>query len=372
MLSVLSSDTPSERKKSFDPVFNGDLSIDTFDKAREFVDKAILESFDSSKLWKELCQDSPQIYGCIKDFILLDGKRLRPILFYLFYRAFTDNVDLDKAKKTMAAMEIIHSFILIHDDIIDKSETRRSKKTLNYAFSSYLDVNHNASPITGEDLALVAGDMLYAFAVDIFNQANFEPELISRIMNKLSETALMTAHGEFKELLGTLKSVGDIEENSIARIYDLKTGYYTFFGPAAIAAIIAGSTIDNVPIENFALALGRAFQIHNDLKEIKDLSEEHKVPKDFLEKKRTLLLYWAYQASDANNKAKIDKFMKIKDVAYEEFLEIRQIFIEGKIIERAQKEIEQLTKKALDIIMELPADNEYLNFIKDYITHILK
>jgi len=372
MVLVLSSDTSSERVNSFDPVFNGDLSIGTFDKAREFVDKAILESFDSSKLWKELCQDSPHIYECIKDFILSDGKRLRPIFFYLFYRAFTDNVDLDKAKKTMAAMEIIHSFILIHDDIIDKSETRRSKKTLNCAFSSYLADRESASPVTGEDLALVAGDMLYAFAVDIFNQANFEPSLMSRIMSKLSETALMTAHGEFKEILGTLKVVGDIEENSIARIYDLKTGYYTFFGPASIAAMIADSAVDNTLIESFALTLGRAFQIHNDLAEIKELSEEHKVPKDFIEKKRTLPLCWAYQSSNSANRAKIDRFMNAKVVSYDEFLELRQIFIDRGIIEKAQKEIERLTKKALEIIMGLPANKEYLNFIKEYITQILK
>lgn len=372
MISVLYPDTLCSCKDFFDPVFDGDLSIDRFDKAKEFVDNAILDSFDSSALWNELCQDSPHIYGSIKDFILSDGKRLRPIFFYLFYRAFTHNVDLDKAKKTMAAMEIIHSFILVHDDIIDKSETRRSKKTLNSQFSSYLASKESSSPITGEDLALVAGDMLYAFAVDIFNQAEFEPALMSRIMRKLSETALMTAHGEFKEILGTLKAVGDIENSSIERIYDLKTGYYTFLGPVAIAAMIADCAVDNKLIKNFTLALGRAFQIHNDLKEITDLSDNNKVPKDFLEKKRTLLLCWAYQSSDSDGKATIDNFMEAKNVSYEDFLELRKIFIKNAIVEKAQKEIEHLTKGALDIIMNLEADQKYLNFIASYINHILK
>lgn len=361
-----------DKRDFYDPVFDGELSINSFGNAKSFVDKAILNSFNSSYLWQELSSDSSAIYTGIKDFILFDGKRLRPILFYLFYRAFTPVVDLGKAEKTMAAMEVIHSFILIHDDIIDKSENRRSKQTLHCTFNSLLAQGNNHSPLNGEDLALVAGDMLYAFAVDILNQAGFEPSLMSKIMGKLSETAMMTAHGEFKEILETLKEPKNITEETILRIYDLKTSYYTFFGPAVIASTIANSDTDEALIEEFSLALGKAFQIHNDLKELKESDITLKIPKDFLEKKRTLVLLWAYHASNELERAKIDRFLKTKDISFNDFLEIKQIFIDRKIFEKAQKKIEELTKKALTTIMTLKADQEYLNFIKSYIQEILK
>ncbi|HBM15155.1 MAG TPA: hypothetical protein DD381_02235 [Lentisphaeria bacterium] len=372
MFSTVQIDNLSIKIPFSDFVFGGELTLKGIDNARKFVDTAILEAFDSSDIWQELSTDSPDVYNSIRDFVLSGGKRLRPILFYLFYRAFTHEVDISKAKKIMAAMEMIHGFILIHDDIIDKSDSRRSQKTLNRKFDLILSTGKSSSPVKGEDMAIVAGDMLYAFAVDVFNQAGLDPSLMSKIIQKLSQTALMTAHGEFREILGTTKDLGQLKEEDLLRIYDLKTSYYTFFGPVIIASMVASFDISDELIENFTLALGKAFQIHNDIKEILAPESDTNIPKDFIEKKRTLPLLWAYEASDKTDKRLIDKFLKEKKVNQVDFNYIRKIYFEKNIIQKAKSEIQKLTNQSIDIIMNIEADKVYLSFITNYIKDLLK
>lgn len=355
-----------------DPLFGQEFGIGEPCQAKAFVDQAIAEAIDSSAIWRELSEDSPQVYLCIRNFILSEGKRMRPLLFYLFYRAMTSDFEPGKIMKTMAAMEMIHTFILIHDDIIDKSENRRCGRTLNSLFSSLLSSSGEKSPIRGEDLALVAGDMLYAFAVDIFNQAGFDGALISLLMQKLSGTALMTAHGEFREILATTRRIDELTQDAVTRIYDLKTSYYTFTAPVSIASLISGREINNLCIESFTLPLGRAFQLRNDIKEIAEARESKEVPKDFIEKKRTLPLLWAYSSSGLKGREMISCFLRKEKVSMEDYLGIREIFMDTKTIEKAENEIHKLTNTALFNIMKLDADQDYLKLIESYITHIIK
>ena len=183
---------------------------------------------------------SPLLFEKIKEFIVRDGKRVRPILFIIGYKGFSRR-EAPGLYTSALAIELLHDFMLVHDDIIDKSATRRGAPSMHAMLNHHLR-SHTKVKFSGQDLAIAAGDVMYAMAIHSFLAIKENMERKEKALKNFIEAAIFTGSGEFIELLAGTKHIKHITQDDIYKIYDYKTAYYTFASPLASGAILAGAS----------------------------------------------------------------------------------------------------------------------------------
>tara|TARA_B100000029_G_scaffold364870_1_gene358117 strand:- start:196 stop:1158 length:963 start_codon:yes stop_codon:yes gene_type:complete len=199
------------------------------------------------------------------------GKRFRPILVYLSSRA--NHADPESCMKIALAVELLHNFTLIHDDIMDNDHTRHGQATI-----------HNKWDIS---TAILAGDGIYAISQILLNRL---PDRVDAICHYFNKATLEVCEGQAmdKEFENDLS----INENQYLKMIEKKTG--SLLGAcAALPAILVGSSQDTVKQFNqFGRSLGIGFQIHDDLLEIFGSEDEmgKSLGSDIEEGKQTIMV----------------------------------------------------------------------------------
>ena len=205
--------------------------------------------------------NNPQsiIYDAMRYSIFAGGKRLRPVLMWESAKML--GKDWEDVKPFACALEMIHTYSLIHDDLpaMDNDDLRRGMPTSHIKF--------------GEDIAILAGDALLNKAFEIIADADIEPR---RAMKSLK--ILSTASGTEGMIGGQvvdLKSEGkEITLDQMQYIHSLKTGAL-IRAACAVGATVAGANDDEVKaIDEYALNLGIAFQIRDDILDVMGTTEE--------------------------------------------------------------------------------------------------
>ena len=182
-----------------------------------------------------LSKISPLLYGSIQNFLSRKGKRTRPILFVVSYLAFAKK-PVSGLYRSAVSLELLHDFMLVHDDIIDKSATRRGEPSMHKMLNRHL-ANYKKIKFTGQDLTIVIGDVMYAMALEAFLSIKEDMLRKEAALKKLIQAAIYTGSGEFIELLFGAKNIDKITKEDIYKIYDLKTANYTFATPLCMGAI---------------------------------------------------------------------------------------------------------------------------------------
>jgi len=185
------------------------------------------------------------------------GKYLRPTLVILPCLAMGGKIS--QALPVAAAMQLSEEWILIHDDIEDKSPTRRGEPTLHKLY--------------GNELALNAGDALQTIMWRIIGDLNC-PEISREFYVML----MRTIFGQGVEQIWTNKKLKRITDSQYFFVADSKSGYYSIAGPMRLGAITAGATPAQIAkITDFGLHLGRCFQLVDDILDYKQDKKEGKI-----------------------------------------------------------------------------------------------
>lgn len=234
-----------------------------------------------------------ELLPLLEEYLLRPGKRIRPFLFYAGFRLFAspERPFSEDLFRPASGLELFHNFVLIHDDVIDGAETRRRKPSLQNGIREAL----GCSLRHAEHLAVVLGDMLFAYATAQFSH----PPHAERILPGFLQLALETGAGEGLELLNTARSLDSVLEGDILKTYELKTTRYTFEGPLRLGALSAGAPGARLDfLTRIARPLGLAFQIENDLHEIRmPAGNEGGFAVDFLAGVKTIILHRYFQES---------------------------------------------------------------------------
>lgn len=309
-------------------------------KIRKRVDKELasyLRTLDKEHAVKKI---SPLLFEYIREFTLRKGKRIRPALFIIGYLGFAKK-ETPGLYTSALSLELLHDFMLVHDDIIDKSDTRRGKPSMHRMFDSYLS-RHKKLKFNGQDLAIVAGDVMYAMAIHAFLAIKEDMSRKEEALRKFIQAAIYTGSGEFIELLCGIKDITQTSQKDIYNIYDFKTANYTFATPLASGAILAGAGESQIKrLFQYGVYLGRAFQIKDDI--LGMFGEEEKIGKsnltDLKEAKQTLLIWRAFNRADNRNKKTIKNLLGKKNAGRKDLLRIRKIVTETGALDYCQKEI---------------------------------
>jgi geranylgeranyl diphosphate synthase type I len=324
------------------------------------------------KQFYSLSRLSPLLYKHIKEFIICPGKRARPILFIIAYLGFAKKQSKGLYKSAVA-LELFHDYMLIHDDIIDKSETRRGKLSMHAALDKWLNRYKN-SKISGQDLAIAAGDVMHSLAIDVFLSVKENIRRKEMALKKLLRSGVNTASGEFIELLYSLKSINKITKDDIYKVYDLKTANYTFASPLSIGATLAGAKKRDINnLFNYGTYLGRAFQIKDDILGI--FGKEGETGKsnltDLREGKKTILIWQAYRSSNRKNKLVIEKILVKKNIIRKDLKRIQKIIKLSGALSFAKKEVAKLISGAQKYLKNSSMRPEYKNLLNKYAQELL-
>jgi len=315
---------------------------------------------------------SPLLFNSIKEFILRPGKRVRPTLFVIGYLGFSKKIASGLYESALS-IELLHDFMLVHDDIIDKSDTRRGRPSMHKMLNNFLS-RYKTGKFSGEDLAIVAGDVLYAMGLDTFLSIDENKERKEKALKQLIEAALYTGGGEFIELIYGLKPIEKITKEDIYKIYDYKTATYTFAAPLAIGSILGGAgETQSAKLFQYGIQLGRAFQIKDDV--LGMFADEKKIGKstltDLQESKKTILIWHAYNNSGGKNKLLIKRTLAEEKIGLKELSLMRKLIIASGSLEYARSEVAGSLSKAQKILASSTIKPQYKASLEKYSAEIL-
>lgn len=276
------------------------------------------------------------------DIIAHSGKMLRPIIAILIARMLNGSKSKPEAIKLAAATELLHNATLLHDDVADKSVTRRGRPTL--------------STKIGPVAAVLVGDFWLARAM----QLNVSFVHRSELMKVFSKAMTALAEGEMLQLQNANKGGSSIED--YFKIIRCKTASLFEVACNGSAIICDASQAHKDAVSTYAISLGLAFQIKDDILDyIGDKKLGKPVGIDLKEQKVTLPLLCSFK-----NKAQQRQIKKmIKDIPQhpEYCQQIRNYVLENNGIEKAQAILDEHIQKALDALNVFP-DCAEKNFLK--------
>lgn len=344
-----------------------------FYKIKKRLDKELVALIHKIDKVYSLKKISPLLFKNIKDFVLRDGKKIRPILFIIGYKGFARKTAPNLYTSALA-IELLHDFFLVHDDIIDKSDTRRGKPSMHAMFNTYLAKRKNIK-FNGQDLAIISGDVLYAMALHAFLSIKEETKRKEAALKRFIQTSINTEMGEFIELIYGMNSIDKTTKEDIYKVYDYKTACYTFSNPLSTGATLAGANRNQVnKLIKYGLYLGRAFQIKDDIismfRDIKEIGKSQLT--DLQEAKKTILLWYAYNNSNKKDKLYIKNILSKKNVNKSDLSGMRKIIRTSGTLDYANKEISKLIKKSNDIIASCAMHTKYKSFLCGYSKELLR
>lgn len=237
------------------------------------------------------------------DILSRGGKRLRGALTMLAY-SMSGGTDRQMILQAARAVEMMHAYILMIDDIQDRSPTRRGGPTAHMSLADYHRQNELAGDSShfGVAIALNAAVAGAHAAQIIIADLNADPALRLSAISIINRTMIITAHGQTSDIMNEV--VAEVSTDDIIRVLHWKTAEYTFLNPLCIGMVLAGADCQATDaIRGYAVSAGMAFQITDDVLGIFGSEfESGKSPMDDIrEGKRTVLTVYALEhANDAD------------------------------------------------------------------------
>lgn len=253
------------------------------------------------------------IYDAMEYSVMAGGKRLRPMMMYQAYKMFGGE-DKELIEPFMAAIEMIHTYSLVHDDLpaMDNDTYRRGRKTTHVVY--------------GEDMGILAGDALLNFAYETAIKGAWAAKDAKNAINAL---AILSKKAGIMGMVGG--QVVDVEltgkkldEERLDFIFKLKTGAL-LEASLMVGAALAGADEKYIELmEQAGLNIGMAFQIQDDILDVTSTTEELGKP---------------VHSDEKNDKT-------------------TYVSLYG--LEKSHDDVEKYSKKALSIMEELPYENQFL------------
>ena len=267
---------------------------------------------------------SPLIKELVKyviDSIGTGGKRLRGIFVISSYELF-GGTDTKEIMKIAVYIEIIHAWLLVHDDIMDRADKRRGLDTIHeiynkmyaHKFSKEEETRHFSNSV-----AICVGDILSQLANKILLSSNFSDDKKTLALKYASRQLTNVAYGQVMDLFC---DISEVDEEYVKTVYKYKTGEYTYETPLFLGAIFAGikDMEDIKPLKEYSLHGGIAYQIIDDIIDLfSDYEKTGKQPgRDIMEGKKTLLITKAIEQAEPKSKATLKKYLGKSNLSHSE------------------------------------------------------
>ena len=315
-------------------------------------------------------KDMKFIFDSMQEFCLRPGKRIRPLLVLWGYFAFGGGKSkINSVINVAASVEMMHAFLLIHDDIIDEAKLRRGKKSFHYVMNeAFSEQTYNKN--VGRDLAIVSGDTLYFLALELASQIQVSLKKKNKFLEYFSQCYTYTAEGQLYDIFASQLKKVEPGKTYSKNINLLKTSYYTIYYPILMGYSLTGKTsVDIKTIEKIAVPLGLAFQMRDDIISVfgKEGDTGKSNDSDIIEGKMTVLIEKTLDALSGEKKKQFEKMFFKKKKTAKDIKEIKEIIKQTGTLEEVKREVTKLLNQSKTRIESLDIQQAYKNIFYDLI-----
>jgi geranylgeranyl diphosphate synthase type I len=285
----------------------------------------------------------------LSEFTLRGGKRFRALLVLAGYHLACGRSP-EPALSAAAAFEHFQTWMLVHDDIIDHSETRRGGPTMHRLLERAFVDRHglgNAGEF-GVGLGITVGDLAEPFTVAALLDS---PGPAARRLAAVAEYVRMTretAYGQALDIRNGSMAVGEVRESDVLAVHRYKTAAYTVAAPLRIGALLGGGTTPLLDdLESVGLDLGVAFQLRDDVLGTGfGADASGKSANDLSEGKRTLLVVRAWGAAAPAGRAALERVLGRSDATPIELDAAREVIRATGALAYSERRIASLLARA--------------------------
>lgn len=284
--------------------------------------------------------------------LLRGGKRLRPAFCYWGWRGAGCG-DADPIVAVGAALELFQAAALVHDDLIDGSETRRGMPAAHRRFASLHAAagwEGNAAQF-GTASAVLLGDLLFGWSDELFSGCGLDPAALQRARPEYERMRTEVGAGQYLDILaqaaGPSRPADRIDR--ARRVIRYKAARYSVERPLLLGGRAGGAGPDLLTAySDYGLALGAAFQLRDDVLGVfGDPGQTGKPAGDDLrEGKQTLLVAFALERADREAAATVDRLLGDPALDPVGIAELRRIIVDTGALARVEAEVAEQVDRA--------------------------
>ncbi|MBI2611609.1 polyprenyl synthetase family protein [Candidatus Gottesmanbacteria bacterium] len=280
---------------------------------------------------------------------LSGGKRIRPAFIYYGYK-MCGGKSFAEIKNYLLAIEILQTFALIHDDIIDRATKRRGVETINSRL--------------GNNMAILCGDLAYTWSDELFYQ-NCPTKNLSSLFEQMKQQVIM---GQILDLYSPQK------EKDVVQMMEWKTASYSVEKPLCIGAILAAASAEKINTLSFiGINIGLAFQTQDDIFGV--FGREEKLGKSTLDDlrngKKTLLYFKTLANLNPIKKQEFFSLWGNSKAGYNELRVIQKIVTNSGGLVKVINLYKNWKKEAISLLQSPNFDKKYVRELLDIISDIL-
>ncbi|MFI7580184.1 polyprenyl synthetase family protein [Kocuria kalidii] len=274
------------------------------------------------------------------------GKRIRPHLVRLTAGAYPEPEPEPVVEAVGAAFELLHTALIVHDDVIDQDEQRRHQPTINAAAATRAFASGSGPDQArqyGASVGVIAGDLALAGAYRLVARSGISPERLPRVLDLLDTALFSSAAGELLDVDHTLPGARPGREQILTATC-LKTAVYSFETPLQAGGVLGGAPDGHVEVlGRLGRTVGTAYQLVDDLLGVFGDPEAtgKSAVSDLREGKRTMLVAAAQRTPAAEE---LDAILGRHEISGEQALRARELLEEC----GARREVEEMVAECAD------------------------
>lgn len=296
----------------------------------------------------------------------MGGKNIRGALTKLGYECLGGQ-NTKAILEASLIVEIIHSFLLMHDDVMDQDILRRDRSTIHVQYKNYHQKTYPKGDADnfGISMAIDLGDAGYAMANILLADASFSSEIKVKVLRKLNQQIFTTAFGQAIDI--SYENLEKITQEDVMRVHRYKTANYTITGPLQYGALFAQAKENEIEkIEKYGLPVGIAFQLRDD--ELGLFGEEKKLGKpvgsDIRENKNTLLKIKALEWATPKEKEFLISAYGNQDIGKKEVKKVQEITVKTGALSYSQKLSRQLVEKGKKYVSLITDKTQFQDLLR--------
>jgi len=324
-------------------------------RVAQLVDSRLEQLFDTEgRRWRTVDPELAAPLDALRGYVLSGGKRLRPAFCYWSFVGAGGDPGDPAVVDAGAALEMLHTAALVHDDVIDGSSLRHGCETVHVGFArAHSEQRWSGDPARfGEGVAILLGDLALVYSSGLLAGAP------AAALAVFEEMRLEVNVGQYLDILGAAQGIGRDEAVERARrICRYKTAKYTIERPLHLGAALASpGDWERLagPLSRFGLPLGEAFQLKDDLLGVfgDPAATGKPVGDDLREGKPTLLAALAARRAGPGFTGRFGK----PGLCAADIADLQAAIVETGAREQVEAEVARLVGEAEEALAELPLD----------------
>lgn len=334
--------------------------------------QAALESFLTARR-KELAaidDGLSPVADALESFVLRGGKRLRPAFAYWAYRA-VGGAEPDELVSAIASLELLHAGALIHDDVMDASDTRRGEPAVHRRFAEqHAAAAWSGQPETfGMSAAILLGDLCLVWSDEMFHGAGLPDDRLAAARPYYDAMRTEVMAGQYLDVLSQAR--GDESTSQAGKVARYKSAKYTVERPVLLGGALAGASRSLLQaFSGYGLPLGEAFQLRDDVLGVYGDPSQTGKPSggDLREGKRTYLVAAAIEAADEQQRSTLRRLLGDPGLTEGGVATLQKIINDTGALARTEKRISELTSVALSALESVTLEPHAAAALRDLAT----